>query len=98
MLIDGEGKELKEKQRKLKELEKKLNEKKNGKKRQKRLREERKPKFEEACKKNPQLKNQLKLRANKGRPSIEADQTGKNNFHLIMQIKNIPLLKLQFIP
>jgi hypothetical protein len=73
-LKDGEEKELKEKQSKLKELEKKLNEKKNSQKRQKKFREERKNKLEEACKKNPELKNQLKLRANKGRPSIEADQ------------------------
>ena len=75
LLTDGEEKELKEKQMKLKELKKKLNKKKNGQKRQKNFREERKTKLEDACKKNPELKNQLKLRANKGRPSMEADQT-----------------------
>lgn len=86
LLTDIEEKEFKKKKKELNELELKLKSKKDGQERSKRFREGRRSKLEEACNSNPELKNQLKLRSKRGRPSVEEDQP-----EFLKQILNIAM-------
>lgn len=71
--IDQEN-ELKEKKRKIDELEKQLKRKKYEQKKQKLFRQKRKETLAKFCAENPDISRKLKIRHNAGRPGIEEDQ------------------------